>query len=421
MILKKICRTIIFGITVFVSQSLQAQEILVTPEKLKSLLIERSERLQASKLSQEAAGKREINVFWSFAPTLDLHASQESFKQGEQNQRNELAYGAEAKVNVFNGGRDHLEADIRQAQALKKNYSHQRNTADALLEARSLYWSILFEQQSLKLIEEALQLNDQNMKSAQRRISSGVATESDRFEFEMQAVDLKRELAETKLKFDQGRKLLGLLLSLKPEESLKFPANMQHEHNEVELLKHLTADHDYLVKEHQLEAEILNKSVQKQKRYWWPKLDAFASYNQYNQREREFSDESNRRETAVGIKFTMNLLTGVDSYREIVAQSKEAEAQERLARLSSKEIELHLENEASELEFLHGQVHEAEENMARAEKYYRLTQSEYARGVKNSPDMLSASERAYSSKRKYYDIIREYQISRAHVMSKMGR
>ena len=40
--------------------------------------------------------------------------------------------------------------------------------------------------------------------------------------------------------------------------------------------------------------------------------------------------------------------------------------------------------------------HNAEENIKRAERYYRLTQSEYNRGVKNSPDVLGASQRLFA-------------------------
>ncbi|OYZ13487.1 MAG: hypothetical protein B7Y39_17580, partial [Bdellovibrio sp. 28-41-41] len=81
----------------------------------------------------------------------------------------------------------------------------------------------------------------------------------------------------------------------------------------------------------------------------------------------------------------------------------------------------HIENEVAELKLLHSQVHDAEENIVRAEKYYKLTQSEYARGVKNSPDMLSASEKIFEVKNKRLEILKDFNLKQAHVLAKINR
>ena len=65
-------------------------------------------------------------------------------------------------------------------------------------------------------------------------------------------------------------------------------------------------------------------------------------------------------------------------------------------------------------------VHEAGENIQRSKTYYNLTKSEYRRGVKNSSDMLSATERFIMAKVSKMQIIRDFQLAKAHVLAKLG-
>ena len=48
--------------------------------------------------------------------------------------------------------------------------------------------------------------------------------------------------------------------------------------------------------------------------------------------------------------------------------------------------------------------------MASAEKYYDLTLAEYKRGVKNSPDIVGATERYFDSKKKKIEIQKELEL-----------
>ena len=75
----------------------------------------------------------------------------------------------------------------------------------------------------------------------------------------------------------------------------------------------------------------------------------------------------------------------------------------------------------NELTFLHSQVHAAEENVKRATRYYALTQNEYSCGVKNSPDVVGASDRLLENQLMELRLLRDFQISRSHVLSKLGR
>lgn len=417
-------KTIIFWITLGVLQTPLAfsETIEVNFDSLRTLLENRNLKLEAHRLETEAAQTREGHFARSFFPSLDLYAGQETFKKGPLPQMTQPTYGLEAKVNLYNGGIDKLESEIRELNTQKKSVQYQRFTADELLEARVLFWQILYSQEKVGLLESVIKINSQNTESALKRIRSGVATESDKMEFEIKATDLKQDMELAQLELKTQIDELKVLLNTKPPDTLNLPKIIGHEHEFEDKIKHTHADHELQAKENDLQAELNTLTSKKQKRVWLPKVDAIAGYNQFNQRDEEdYPDKANRTESFVGLRISMSIPEGLDSIKESEAQAKEAEAQRKLAEQQRIKSHAHVETEVAELKLLHSQVHDAEENITRAEKYYKLTQQEYARGVKNSPDMLSASEKIYAVKNKRLEILKEFNLKQAHVLAKINR
>lgn len=394
----------------------------VTFENIRELLQTQNPKLEGSRLESEASQLRaDGHLGRSFLPELQLYGANESFKVGRNPDKSQPTFGATLKLNLFNGGRDSLESDFRKAIAEKKSYQNQRTLSEELQKARQLYWLILYGQEQSDLLTQMSKVNSQNLQAAQKRIRSGVATESDRFEFEMKSVDLKRDLDESRLKLLNQKKEMAVLLGFKPETELQFPAQLSHDHNFENIFEHKSQDHNFLYKEAEMQATASRLSARSQRRAWWPKLDAYAAYNQYNETEKEFPAAEDRRETVLGLKLSISLASGLESQVEAQALDREARAAARMAEVQQQEVEVHLHNEIGELRFLHDQVHDTEENIERAEKYYKLTQSEYSRGVKNSPDVLGATEKLFEIRRKRLEILRDFQISKTHVLSKMGK
>lgn len=402
--------------------SAAAEEIVVTADKIKDLLTPQNAAIKASRLQLEAAQERDGHLGRSFLPALELYAGQESFRPGTRASRTQPVYGAEAKVNLFNGGRDALEHERRSLALESQNIATRRVGSEELQRARAAYWTILHLKAKATLLEAILGVNQQNLEAAVKRIRSGVATESDRVEFEMNEVNLKRELASTRVA--EQAEILGLAVILNTPEgaTLQFPEPLRHDHQYAGLLSHSEEEHSFLFREAELEAAEGHNLAKQAGREWWPRVDAFAAYNQYNQREREeFSAARERTEAVAGLRLTMSLSASLGSVREGRAREKEAAAKAAVADLKKREVEAHFHREVEELKFLHGQVHNAEENIKRAERYYKLSQSEYGRGVKNSPDVLGASERLLDTKLKMLEIVRDFQIAKSHVLAKIGK
>ena len=48
--------------------------------------------------------------------------------------------------------------------------------------------------------------------------------------------------------------------------------------------------------------------------------------------------------------------------------------------------------------------------LVNSQKYFDLTLAEYRRGIKNSPDLVTATDRLFSSKKRKYEILKELEL-----------
>lgn len=416
--------TFIAVTTFLVSSQAFGESIDVTFDNIKSLLENRNAKIQAAALEKAAAEDRQGSLARSFLPKVEVYGAQESFKTGTASRKTQPTAGAGVEVNPFNGGRDKIESDIRDLSADGKMAQTKRVLSEELQASRILFWEILYSQEQILLLERMLKVNSQNLAAAERRIRSGVATQSDRFEFEMKAVDLNRELAEVRVNFEAQKREFSILIGVDQNSTLNFPKAMVHTHDLDANLDIGVKPYDFLLKEGEVEAQKGELLAKSQRRVWIPKLDAYAAYNTYNERIASAgvgTPEDMRDEVVVGLKVSLSLPNGFESNRQASALDKEAQASKALVGYNRNLIENQLQSEIVKLKLLHDQVHDAEENIDRAEKYYKFTQSDYSRGVKNSPDVLGASEKLFETRTRRIQIIREFQTAKAKVFAKIGK
>ena len=398
-----------------------AYSLEVNSKNIKSLIEQKNVRISASEWQIQAAKEREGILARSFFPSVKLSAAQENFTTGQNRNKTQPIYGIEGDINLFNAGKDKIESEIRDTTTRVQATYNQQTIYTELQKARSYYWEILYLKSKKDILTAAIEINKSNSLAAERRIKSGVATQTDRVEFEMEAINLQRELQLTDVQFKNNINMLKITLNLEESENFEFQEVLVHEHDFETMMNHTVKDFEFSFKDAELNAKINSLQSDKQRRAIWPRVDAFASYYQYNQREKDFLSAIDRDEYTVGIKVTIDIPAGLESNRDAAAYHYQAKSAQNLAIIRRREIETHLKNEMNELNYLHDQVHNAEENIKHAEKYYRLTQSEYNRGVKNSPDVLGASQRLLAMRHKRLEIVKDFQLSKGHILSQLGK
>ena len=399
----------------------QSLAIEVSFRSLRSLVETRNESVQSYKKQIEAAQLQTGNLTRSFLPNLSLNAGAEAFNVGTRISKQQPYYGIQSSINLYNGGNDQLKEELASLRVTKDQTKVKIVLAKELATARELYWRIAYHEQELKLIEFMLNKNNKNLQSAEKRITSGVASPIDRLEFEMKNLDLIRGKMQTIAKRTAHKFDLLVRIGADLHEPLIIQDSLEHLGEWEKELNHTHHKHDFFTKIYKIHTDELRLQSQKFNRQNRPEIDLYANWQQYNQFNKDNPIQRERQQSAIGIRLKFDLFDRQVSSKKAQTLMAKASAADSMRIYQERINEAHIEKEFLELKSLHDQVHDAEKHITMAEKYYKRTQAEYARGAKNSPDVLGASEKLEQATRIKYQLLRDFHIARSHAMSKIGR
>jgi hypothetical protein len=106
---------------------------------------------------------------------------------------------------------------------------------------------------------------------------------------------------------------------------------------------------------------------------------------------------------------------------ESFSQSKAASLEEKsmTADVKQRNRDFHAEVKTiqEELMHLHELIHNSEERLKVGEKYLQSTQSDYDRGVKNSPDVISAIEKVIGFRKEFLERKLAYHRARDRLVT----
>ncbi|MEY2986726.1 MAG: hypothetical protein RJB13_247, partial [Pseudomonadota bacterium] len=123
-----------------VSVALAAQSVEITSHNLKNLLVAKNQKVKAMRHEMEASRQREGYLQRSFWPSLGVESSLDSFKNSQTSKIFQPTLGIEIRSNVFNGGKDQIENDIRSLETQRLSLQEQRVAAEEIERARLHYW-----------------------------------------------------------------------------------------------------------------------------------------------------------------------------------------------------------------------------------------------------------------------------------------
>jgi outer membrane protein TolC len=228
-----------------------------------------------------------------------------------------------------------------------------------------------------------------------------------------------QQLQKQEIELDNAQREIKAILNL--DSSLVLDTLAISPHDEATNVKN---DFDYNeqrdVKSLQWEQEIIETNKKQKFRWWTPELDVYAGYSRFTFRERDYLCAKDRDDTVLGFKINFNLFDGGDSFNS--AQSYIHEVRSLSARREQAKINLQalLTNKTKYLAVIDNLVHIAEENTKKSQQYFNNTIAEYKRGIKNSVDVLQASNRLISSRNEWIDRKKEYLITQSEIDSLKG-
>ncbi|MGE3608598.1 MAG: TolC family protein [Bacteriovoracaceae bacterium] len=381
---------------------------------LENLIKSRNKKVEASVLELRGVEKRLGYLKRSFIPTGEAWVGQEKFQTGPYETMNEPMYSLRANLNLYRGGRDSLEERSRVAQKKSMGVQTEQVFQGELFEVRELFWNLVYLREINKLYENTLKQNQSNLAKAVRRIDSGLATSVDRLEFEISETQLKQDMARITVSISQTQRRISALLGMEAETQFDTIVTIPHDHNEEAPAPVMDFN---LFRDVRLElANKMNFEAQGKiaKRWWTPNLDVYAESILFNFRERSFYTQRDQIDNALGLRLTFNFDGFQNQYDGEALIAKSMAAQKRAEQIKL-EAEAAFNTAKQELELIHELIHEGEKNVEKGAQYLSRTQDEYARGVKNSPDVLSATLKQLEFKKRFAELRRDYAIAKAQI------
>lgn len=397
-----------------------AETISVSFGDLPRMIWDQNRRVEGERDFLEESKRRQGHLQRSFLPKVNVEGGGETFKTGPYSTRSEPHGGAEATINLFRGGRDRLEENVRAANTRSASASVQDVYLRELMDARRTYLELLYQQEMLQLARESLQQNRRYKALALKRIEGGLATATDRLEFEMTLVELSQEVARHEVEVAASENRLAAQLHLPAGTTFNIHKMNQHDEHDFLLKKEFRPDTHRQVQILKAQKDAAYNEMKRRNRWWTPAVEVGGGYALYTLREREYTEWRDRREGVVGINVRLQPFDGLHAHSEARAAAQKMKGYETWADQTSRNLESDYESERQRMELLHRLLHQGEQGVVQGRTYLDRTLSEYTDGVKNSTDVIVATQKYFDFRKRYVTLRRDYQLARSNLMSLLG-
>ena len=399
------------------SHEKSAEKQKIAFSDLSKIVMEKNENVEAANLHTTAQKLRTGRLGRSFMPQLSATAGAEQFRNGTSDFQPQDYWKIEGTFNLYRGGRDRLEDKIRSTNLNLSRTLFSAVFQKELKEARLAYWNILAFSRQIADRNEALKINETNLRSAKRRAGAGLTTTADAKQFELHRISLNREIAKLKLEMDLSRNQLALASGLNEHKNIEVVGEFPEvSSKDFDIPKALTDKH--LTVKLQKDLETIEQLKANQSSAWWqPRVDLYADVGLP-----ALSDETDRAvgkriEQTAGIRFTVDLGQGFEDHREASARQAEAASFRKKAAHAVREGEA-LDHELKhDLSVLAELIGSADQDVQVAESFLKLTESEFNRGVKNGPDLLEAVQKYFDFRDKRTEYYRDFFTTKAELES----
>ncbi len=390
-------------------------------EDLPRLVAEKNQAVTGADRLVESARARTGHLGRAYLPSLGVEAGGERFQTLHYGWETQPYGHAEARLNLFRGGRDRLSGAAFERQVELASADAKKSLAAELAAARRTYWELVSDREKAKLVEVALDENEKLLAVANRRINRGLATETDRLEFEISRSLLREELESLLHATLLLQIRLSAALGLPPESRFKTPETIEHDHDERLLAAPFDAGAHPDARALEAQGRALDLARMKAEPWRAPSLDLYGGYYLYTLRERDSTSRKERDDKAIGIQLSIPLFDGLRSRTEAKALRLEAEGvnRQKAQRILAVDAEVRVAKE--DLKHDHELIHYAETRIEQGTRYLALTLDEYERGVKNSLDALGAAQRQLGYRRQYAERRRDYQITKSGLLALLGQ
>lgn len=386
---------------------------LLGVQNLENKLFEQNSELSSLQKQVEAKEALYSSSKSSFLPTINAVGGWQSNKtdSNAQTEKGTVGY-IEAKYNLFNGFKDYSLVNQKNADLNVSKIEFLHKQREVKIELTTLVSEMLYLHKLQDVLADEYKTIQSQRKMAQKKVSAGLTGPVDNLEFDLRENEIQIETSQINQLHEETHqklvKLFGRDLSDSEFNDIKFQS-----YTELTTINKVF-DHKQNLTYKQIEQTLEKARSEKtqERSEFLPKLDLTASVGRLTPSE---NTPVQYNENKYGVTLTIPLFSGLDTYYKVKSSNLNISANEKL--LNQKRLDVE-----SEFSVLKNKIVELaklfkinEQKLENSQKYFELTLGEYRRGIKNSPDLVGATERLFSSRKKQVEILKELEILKIQI------
>ncbi|GEM_PF-2301303 len=348
-------------------------------------------------------------------PELLIEGALLSTKYEDESASGNSIYG-KAKWNLYRGGKDINQIDKSQFNSRLAKVRLEAVKAKVYRDVFRSYYELLFLLESFDLKRNAIEMNQEQMTLGKVKKNSGFTSSVDVIEFELREATLSSDLKMLTQQIAEKSKELSIILGRNNSDFSNLVKGHLIRDTTMELTKGEVIEHlrekNVTLAAVQTEIQISEKNVEIVKSNFLPSVDFEAAYGKLSSEERIFNGNDNY---MFALKISVPIFSGFETLNQVKSAQFRLLAAKAVATRQYLSVAAEVENEFLKLSILNDRLNIEEKNLSKAEEYYKITLGEYRRGIKNSPDMVGASERLLLVKIRNLEYRKEYYLAKLKV------
>lgn len=345
----------------------------------------------------------------TFLPELSLNSGlgSEKLKDDSYETKKGPFVFLESKLNLYRGGRDLIAQDKTQTQIAIAKIEKEIKKRNLNIEAFKLISQIELMTKENKLIEDEVKDNATHHSMARKKVDAGLTSSVDLLDFELKRESLSNELDKNLLTIEILKKeLVNLFGGSFSYSELEKTISGQKSNAPTPVESALQDTPNLLLAQKQI--DLNNSELSAIKREYLPSVELEAKWGQITPQEK-FLDS--KKEHAVFLNINIPLFSGLSTAGKIQQSVNESTLKKRELKQTEIETAAQRELESKKIELSKRILASLKRTQAQSIRYKTLTIGEYKRGVKNSPDVISASDNLLEIERKMLETQTELLIS----------
>jgi outer membrane protein len=313
----------------------------------------------------------------------------------------------DTKLNLYRGGRD---SGLNKKLALELTSTKielEIKKRELQISAYKILSEINLITKERKLIEEEIESNKIQQKMAQKKLNAGLTSSIDLIDFDLKNDGLINELEGLNL---QRESLVQEISSIVGSNLTTNELDSMLIENSATIVNATEISYEnspkLMFSKKQTELSAANQDNIKSE--YLPTIDFEAKWGHLTP-QNNFSNSPKEHQVALSVTFPLfNGFTTDYKFKQSVIESTQKNRELRQAEIDAKTLQT---LELKKIELSKKVLVSLTHSLSQSIKYKELTIGEYKRGIKNSPDIISASDKKYEIERKLLEAQNDLAIA----------